>query len=105
MKALNLVLFALVILPAVVLAQAAAPAVAEPTYLDGVLKFLQNLSPAVVTAVVAGLEFLLRAFPTSKALSLLIPVRYAVKSLGAILTVLAGFLDQIVQAANNVKAP
>lgn len=56
-----------------------------------------------MAAVVAALEFLLRIWPTKKALSVLQPIQYALKSLAAIFVWFAGILDPVITSLNNIQ--
>lgn len=86
-----------------VLAQAvAAPVVAAaPTFLDGILNWITN-NTVISASVVAVLEVILRIFPTSKAASLLVPIKYVVSGVGTILKWLGdSVLDPLIKAGNN----
>lgn len=85
-----------------VFAQAAAP-VAAPTFLDGILKWIGENSGSTITTVVLVLEFLLRLLPTAKVMSFLVPLRYGIVGVAAILTWLASVLDKLSVVGNNVK--
>lgn len=82
--------------------QVAAEVVKAPTFLDGVLKWMaDNLSAPVVSGVVIVAEILLRVFPSSKPLSVLIPIRYACQKVSIILGVLGDIVDKLIVSANN----
>lgn len=77
---------------------------APPTFLDGILHWIASLSPAMVSTVVGVLaEIALRLWPSAKALSLLVPVKYVLVGLTAIFAFLIGVLDSLITAANNTK--
>lgn len=77
--------------------------VANPTFLDGVLAWI----PAHAAAVASGLgvlEVVLRLVPSQKALSILVPVKYALNGLGTICTWAGGIVDTLASQFNNVKS-
>lgn len=78
--------------------------VAAPAYLDGVLAFLAGhpiASLSVILTIVAELG--LKVYPSEKALSILIPVKYGLDGLKAILSWVGGIIDSFVQSAQNIK--
>ncbi len=75
-------------------------------WLDGILAFIAGQSAVSIGATItATLEFVARAWPTSKAVSLVIPIQYALKGLSQVTLWLAGILDPVVMTLNNVTAP
>lgn len=83
---------------------AQAVAVAPPTFLDGVLAWINGLSPTVLATVLGVVaEIGLRLYPSAKALSLLVPVKYVIAGLVGILNFVNGVLDTLISAANKVK--
>lgn len=83
-----------------------AEEVAQPTYLDGVLKWISQISPGVLAAVLAVVaDIAVRVWKTSKPLSLLIPVKYAVVSLKKILGALENVLEILIDNFNRLKPP
>jgi uncharacterized membrane protein (UPF0136 family) len=91
---------AVVLTPSLLFGQDAVPA---PTYLDAILAYLQNLSPAVVTGVLVLVEFALRAWPSAKPLSVLVPVRYGLSGVSVIASWAAAFVDKVIIVAQNSK--
>lgn len=83
---------------------AQAAAVAAPTYLDSVLAWVAA-NPGMLASVVAVLEVVLRLVPSANAMSILVPVQYAVSGIAKILAALSdSVLAPIIQNANNVTA-
>lgn len=76
--------------------------VVQPTYLDKVLGFI-GASGSVVAALIMMAEFLMRAFPSKKPLSLLIPAAYALHGISKIAGFLGMLADKMIEIANNVK--
>jgi hypothetical protein len=101
-RIIALVAFAVLCLPFMAFADAVV-VVAEPTFLDGVLKFLAALDPAVVGVAVAIVEAGLRLLPTGKAASVLVPVNYVLKGLIVIATVLQTLTGKLIESGNNLK--
>ena len=83
MKKLILFGIALVAMPA--FAQ-----VAQPIWADSILAWLHNLSPSALAAALMVIELVLRLIPSQKSLSVLVPVNYALKSIGQMLAWLSG---------------
>lgn len=82
-----------------------AVAVAAPTYLDSILAWVAA-NPGMLASVVAVLEVVLRLVPSANAMSILVPVQYAVSGIAKILVALSdSVLAPIIQNANNVSAP
>ena len=82
------------------LAQEAA--VVAPTYLDEVLKWLQNGS--VLAAMAFIVELVARVWPTEKAKSLLVPVKYLIDGLVLIMIFISkNVLDPMITGLNRVK--
>lgn len=83
-------------------AQTAVPA---PTFLDAIIAFVKT-PPGYLSAIVAGLEMLMRMLPTPKAMSLLVPLKYALGGLSIIFAwVSDSVLDPLIATANNVTPP
>jgi hypothetical protein len=68
---------------------------------DNVLSIINTPAAGMIT--ISSIELAVRIFPTAKAWSLLIPVKYACVSVAAILTWTSGVLDAVIIAGNNVK--
>jgi len=77
---------------------------APPTYLDSALKAI-GLSGGTVASILVVFELILRAVPTAKPLSVLIPVQYAFAGFGAILSFLGDLTNKLIGVANNVQPP
>ncbi len=78
----------------------AADPVAVPTYLDSILAWLTTGGGMVVSAV-SVLEVILRLIPSVKPLSFLIPAKYAVDGIAAILAfVSANVLSPMITSFN-----
>ena len=84
-------------------AQAVAPA--APTFLDGILKFIEGLNPAIVSGTLVVLEALLRIVPSAKALSVLVPVKYGMDGVAKIFVWASGLLAIMIASMNNVTPP
>jgi len=85
--------------------QDAAEAVTEvvaPTFLDGILGWLDANTGLIAMAVGLG-EALLRLFPTKKALSILVLVKYVAHGLSVILEVVANVAEKLTQTGNITK--
>jgi len=90
----------LVLIPMIAFGQDAVPA---PTFLDGVIKFISELSPSLIAGLLVVVEFILRATPSVKPLSILVPAKYACQGLAFILEWAAGLLDKLIIVAQNTK--
>lgn len=102
MKAFMSVLMIVLLFAVQAFAQAAAPA--APTFLDGVLAWINGLSPTVLATVLSVVaEIGLRLYPSAKAMSLLVPVKYLLSGLITILGFLVTVVNSLIAAANNVK--
>lgn len=78
---------------------------APPTWADGIIAWLSG-NGTTIGVVVAVLEMVLRLIPSERALSVLVPVSYAVKAVASILNTLAtAVLDPLAKAAQNTTAP
>ena len=95
-----LILSMMIIFSLQVFAQSSA--VAPPTFLDGILKFIAGLNPAVTAGVLAVVEVLLRLAPSQKAQSLLVPVKYVLDGVAAIFAWASGVIGQLITSLNNV---
>lgn len=73
-----------------------------PKYFDKLIELLKS-SAALVAGLVVAFEVALRAFPTVKPLSLLVPLKYAVDSLLYILGWLSNLLVSLINVANKSK--
>ena len=79
-------------------------AVAPPTYLDGILKWITGASGIASSAVVV-IELVLRLVPTAKPLSILVPVKYLFDGMVGILKFLSDLLGQLINSLNVVQPP
>ncbi len=61
---------------------------------DHILQVIST--PAFVTSAIAVLEFTMRLWPTSKAWSLLVPVKYACLSVASVLTFVGVVTDALI---------
>ncbi len=68
---------------------------------DTILSVLATPQTLAISASV--LEFAMRLWPTSKAWSLLVPVKAACVGLAAVLTLVAGLTQVLIDSGNNVK--
>jgi hypothetical protein len=82
----------------------AAEEVAEPNYLDKILAALAA-SGGLLGGLMIVFEMLMRAFPSKKPLSLLIPARYALSGLATIMKFLADVCDKLINIAQNAPKP
>ena len=77
--------------------------VKAPTVLDGVLEKLEAAG-GLIAGLLILLEIALRALPTKKALSVLVPVQYFVDKIAALLLWLSkAILKPLIEAANRTK--
>jgi len=83
-------------------AEAVTEVVAQPTFLDGILAWLDANTGLIAMAVGLG-EALMRLIPTKKALSTLILVKYVAHGLSVILQVVADVAEKLTGAGNLVK--
>lgn len=95
---LSFMLFCALVVSCSAFAQAVVP---TPTFLDAILAFIKS-PPVYWSAIVAGLEMAMRMLPTAKAMSLLVPIQYALKGLSTIFAWFADVLDVVIGTANNV---
>lgn len=80
-----------------------AAIVADPTFLDSIIKALQNINPMIIAGIVTALEIGMRLVPSLKPLSLLVPMKYVVSGLIVILSLLESILAKLIAAANITK--
>ena len=93
---------AFLLLPVVVLAQVALPA-ETGTFLDQVIKFLNDIPATVIMSLMAAIEFVLRLVPTSAPMSVLVPVKKVMDALVFIIVYVSGLLEKLIVVANKVK--
>ncbi len=60
-------------------------------------------TPQTLAISASVFEFAMRLWPTSKAWSLLVPVKAAAVGLAAVLTFVAGLTQVLIDSGNNVK--
>ncbi len=60
-------------------------------------------TPTTMAVLTGVIEFAMRLWPTSKAWSLLVPVKAAAVGLAAVLTFVAGLTQVLIDSGNNVK--
>lgn len=85
-------------------APAAEAEVAQPSYLDKLMAMLAGAG-GLVGGLVIVFEMLMRAFPSKKPLSLLIPARYFCNAMSVILKFVADVMDKLINVAQNAPKP
>lgn len=77
----------------------------QPAFLDGILKAMDGISPAMVSGLLILAEVIFRMIPSAKPLSILVPVKYAMVGVAKILNFIGDMLQKLIDVANNVKPP
>lgn len=83
----------------------AQDAVVPPTFLDGVLNWIDGLSAGVVAGVIAVVEIILRLVPSHKALSVLVPVKYVLDGVCKVFSWASGLLAVLIASLNRTIPP
>jgi hypothetical protein len=91
-------LLGLMIVPMTAFAQAV---VAQPTYLDGILKFIAGIGASTGVAVIV-VEAILRLFPSAQPISLLVPVKYLLDGCIEIFKFVSDFIGSLISGLNVV---